>query len=198
MNQKEYFDSIAGQWDSMCPHDPEKLTRIMELSGLRRGDRVLDVGTGTGVLIPYIRSRIGEKGSIVAADFAPNMLREAENKYGCGYGKIEFACGDVLDGSFLAGRLFDCIMCYSVFPHFPDKSDAVIKLANRLAKGGRIVVCHSSSRDTINNLHKNGCSAIKDNYLPDMDTLKSCFESSVMRIAQAVDDSDMFLLAAVL
>ncbi len=89
-------------------------------------------------------------------------------------------------------------MCYSVFPHFPDKSDAVIKLTNRLAKGGRIVVCHSSSREAINNLHKNGCSAIKDNYLPDMDTLKGFFESSGMRVAATVDDSDMFLLAAVL
>jgi demethylmenaquinone methyltransferase/2-methoxy-6-polyprenyl-1,4-benzoquinol methylase len=54
--------------------------RAMELSGIREGDRVLDVCTGTGELALLLAQRVGDSGSVVGADFCEEMLRRAREK----------------------------------------------------------------------------------------------------------------------
>ena len=51
--QKEFFNEKAGVWDKITVHDLEKVQYIAELMGIRSNDRILDVGTGTGILIPF-------------------------------------------------------------------------------------------------------------------------------------------------
>jgi ubiquinone/menaquinone biosynthesis C-methylase UbiE len=43
----------------------------------RPGDRVLDVATGTGEILPYLASRVGETGRVVGLDFSEGMLARA-------------------------------------------------------------------------------------------------------------------------
>lgn len=63
----------------------------MARAKLAMGERVLDVGACTGVLIPYIRHYGIE--SIVARDLSPAMLAEAERRYRT----LTFWHGDVVD-----------------------------------------------------------------------------------------------------
>ena len=55
MNHREFFNRMAPQWDEQVRHDACKLSRIVTALSLQPGERVLDIGTGTGVMLPYLR-----------------------------------------------------------------------------------------------------------------------------------------------
>ena len=60
---KEFFDRVAEKWDETVQQNPDKLKAIFGYIGLEAGQRVLDVGTGTGILIPYIHRAVGAEGA---------------------------------------------------------------------------------------------------------------------------------------
>ena len=51
--------------------------RLVDLVPLRRGDVVLDVGCGTGLLFEQVRARVGAEGAVVGVDASREMLAEA-------------------------------------------------------------------------------------------------------------------------
>lgn len=58
---------------------PGRVAGISAL-GLRPGDRVLDVGCGTGLNLPILRAGVGPGGSIVGVDASTAMLRQARSR----------------------------------------------------------------------------------------------------------------------
>ena len=56
---RDFFNLVAQKWDTMCQHDVSKIDKIVELVDLEQEDSVLDVGTGTGVMIPHLLKRVG-------------------------------------------------------------------------------------------------------------------------------------------
>jgi len=84
------------------------------------GNHVLDVGCGTGVLIPYLLESIGPTGRVVGLDYSKNMLRIAREKFPKQtYPNVDFVLADVM--AFEADDLFDIVICYSSFPTFLTK-----------------------------------------------------------------------------
>lgn len=191
MNQKEFFNSMAEKWDEICRHDGNKINKILDLVGIHQGARILDVGTGTGVLIPFLVSRIGSAGEIVAVDLADKMIEVARKKHN--YTNVKFIAGDIFDLE-LPKEYFDIIMCYSVFPHFEHKDTAPQKLGKFLKPGGELVICHSQSRDQINNLHKNSSQAVSMDYLPEAAVIRKYFSDSGFDTIIEIDNERMFVL----
>ena len=71
MNNDEviFFDNIAPHWDDdEILSTPEKVRSILNKLPIEEGDDILDLGTGTGILIPFLKERIGNQGSITAVD----------------------------------------------------------------------------------------------------------------------------------
>jgi len=54
MNNKEYFNNIAKDWDNISYHDEIKLKKIMQLSNIKEKSKILDIGSGTGVMIKHL------------------------------------------------------------------------------------------------------------------------------------------------
>jgi len=81
-----YYDLFSRFYDTFVAlHSRDagaKLRSLLARSvGLRSGDRVLDICTGTGELLRFLRSHVNETGSVWAIDFSRGMLREAKKKY---------------------------------------------------------------------------------------------------------------------
>src|SRR5690242_16934852 len=55
-------------------------TRLAELSGAEPGDRVLDVGCGTGYLTRHMATRIGPEGAVTGVDASPPVLDYARRR----------------------------------------------------------------------------------------------------------------------
>ena len=73
-----FFDAQSRSWDSRMIRDPDLLRCLLAWLPLQSGDSVLDVGTGTGVLLPYIRE-IAPQGEIDAVDISSGMLAVAQD-----------------------------------------------------------------------------------------------------------------------
>jgi demethylmenaquinone methyltransferase/2-methoxy-6-polyprenyl-1,4-benzoquinol methylase len=79
------FDRIAGVYDRMNAVMTAGLhhqwrRRAADLTGLRPGDRALDVATGTGDLALELVRRVAPGGTVIGADFSERMLELARDK----------------------------------------------------------------------------------------------------------------------
>jgi len=187
---REYFNQRAAGWDeTVAEKDTTKLERMAERLNIEPGSTILDVGTGTGVFLPFLLERVGEKGHIVALDFAEKMLRKSRDKNF--EGNIDYLCTDVASISLRDG-IFDLVVCYSSFPHFQDKPGVLTGLKRVIKSGGRLLVCHTSSRVTINEIHRQ-ISVVQNDLLPDMDEMQLLLSSAGFTEIKVEDNEDSYL-----
>lgn len=167
MDHKTFFNNLAADWDNMPQPDRNKLARIVARLHLLAGEAVLDVGTGTGVMLPFLREGIGPTGTLIAIDIAEKMIARASEKFSR---LARFQTADVAALPF-ADESFDKVVCYSAFPHFPDKVVALREMARVLKPAGSIFIAHSEGRERINHFHHSLKSFVAHDQLPDDDEM---------------------------
>jgi ubiquinone/menaquinone biosynthesis C-methylase UbiE len=149
---RSYFNRQADIWDErIAEKDSKRLASLAQRLDIRRDDTVLDVGTGTGVLVPFLLEKIGPEGKLVCLDAAEKMLAKARAKNF--QGNIEYIRADISRTRF-RDEVYNAVVCYSSFPHFQDKAGALQEISRVLKKGGRLFICHTSSRASINRIHQ--------------------------------------------
>ena len=192
---KEFFDNHAKTWDENVYHDPIKLETIIKALELKKGEEVLDVATGTGIMIPYLYNEVKKDGKIAAIDISDEMISIAKEKYNNAYSNIELLVGDVneLDNN----KKFDAILCYSCFPHFLDQQLTIKKMVDLLKSKGKLMVAHSQSRKNINSIHKNVDGIVCNDRLPRMKILKMMMENSSLDIKKSLDNNEMFYILGI-
>lgn len=155
MNEAEtvFFDSLAEKWDDEeILSTPERVRMILGYLNLTPGMSVLDLGTGTGVLIPYIKEKIGPDGKLVAVDASRGMLDKAVAKYG-NIADVQFILSD-FENSEVMGR-FDRIILYSVYPHLHRAVETLRRLSrDNLNAGGWIAIAFPTDEEFINSIHR--------------------------------------------
>jgi len=97
------------------------------------GTRVLEVGVGSGVLVPTLTKHYAEYTG-TDLTLAPGL--EALVAPGC---RAEFRRADLLSDADLPAAHFDAIVCFSVLEHIRDAEGAARGLARALAPGGTLV-----------------------------------------------------------
>ncbi len=151
MNKQEiaaFFDRLAPQWDAdMIRHD-DVIAQILDGAGVKPGVRVLDVACGTGVLIPDYLSR--NVALVTGVDLSQEMIRIAAEKFP--QNNVRFLCKDV--ELLPVEEMYDCIMVYNAFPHFPDPEGLLRCLCRHLAPGGTLTIAHGQSRAAIDHHHE--------------------------------------------
>src|SRR5512145_3356910 len=75
-----YLDTLSSGFSLGLDHLWRK--RAVALSGIKRGDRVLDICSGTGELAFALLPAVGPEGSITGTDFCENMVDIARKKKG--------------------------------------------------------------------------------------------------------------------
>lgn len=184
-----FFNSKAKYWDRLVNHNPDKISLLLDKLPLARDASILDVGTGTGVLIPYLQERIDHRGSITVIDLAEEMIKQARRKYS--RYPIRFVIGDAAEYPFSAAS-FDAIICYSVFPHFAEQQDTLNRLSSLLKKNGCLQVCHSESRAEINRRHcQLGRSLISHGLMPAKEAA-ALFAAAGLEVLEVIDNDEMY------
>ena len=144
------------------------------------------------LFIPFLLSEVGENGRIVALDFAGGMLRKAHAK---GFnGNIDCLCADVVNVP-LADEVFDAIVCYSSFPHFQDKTVALAEINRVIKSGGKLLVCHTSSRSQINGIHRQ-IPAVANDIIPDEDKMQIMLSGAGFTDIKIDDNRGSYLCSA--
>lgn len=188
--QRVFFDTHADIWDDINRNDPEKLEYIVGLLGLEGDEAVLDVGTGTGVMIPYYLASLKE-GRVTAVDYSERMVRRASSKYPPSL-RLRYVVSDVCD---LPGTgIYDVAVCYSCFPHFPDPLKALGSISGALKEGGRLMIAHSSSKEHINNVHSHGGEEISNDYLPEIDIMSEMLSEKGIETEFARDNQEYYII----
>ena len=191
--KKKFFNEKAEIWDEITVHNLEKVQYITEMLGIHGDDRILDVGTGTGIMIPFYE-RYLVNGSVVAVDYSEKMIEVARSKYPeKEHPKISYIVSDVYDLKYDSD--FDIVVCYSCFPHLVDQTLALKILSKALKKGGRLVVAHSDSAKTINGVHMNS-GEVRNDCLPSMELLKQMMKTSGLEVTFERNDENYFICIA--
>jgi len=191
---QEYFDHLASTWDKeLTPERLKCLGNIIKELGIKPGYCVLDIGSGTGVLLPFIIAELGDEGKIVALDFSAEMLVQAQAKNLPPI--VGFAQADVL-AIPLPDDSVDLAICNSAFPHFNDKVMALKEIARALKNNGRLVICHTMSRETLNQLHQCIGGAVASDLLPDESQLKALIKQAGLKITRFEDRPERYLVIA--
>lgn len=182
-----YFDDIAPRWDAVTPSDPDKLRCLVTLCA-RPGDRVLDVGCGTGVMIPYLLEK--SPSFLLAVDISPAMINIAREKFGDT--DARFYCGDVMDID-RPGE-FDCVMIYDTFPQIENRGSLIRQCSRLLDKDGRLMICDGFSRHVINASYQGGSSVSIP--LPAAKTLASNL-SQYFDVDTVIDSGSLYAVSGI-
>lgn len=110
------------------------------LASLKKGEIVLDLGSGAGVDCFLASKKVGAEGRVIGVDMTPEMLKRAkENAKKGNYKNVEFRLGEIenlpVEDNYVDAIISNCVVNLS-----PDKG-AVFKEAFRVLKaGGRLMV----------------------------------------------------------
>lgn len=150
----EVFHSVAAKYDLMndlmsgCIHRLWKRFTI-ELSGVRPGNRVLDIAGGTGDLTRQFSALVGSQGEVVLADINASMLKVGRDKLldkGVA-GNVCFVQADAEKLPFPTNH-FDVVTIAFGLRNVTHKEDALRSMLRVLKPGGRLLVLEFSKPDS--------------------------------------------------
>ncbi len=187
-DRTHYFNDLGPRWDEVVGNDAGRRARIAEIFGtltIQKGDRVLDAGTGNGVLLPFIEEKTGPKGKIVAVDAAPAMIARAQ-ELNTRYSNIEYRIGS-LENIELPSRFFDVILCFAVVPHLDDFLKSFNNLKSSMKDNGVLYIFHLNDTRSLNEFHRGLNAPVRDDMLPEEKELKDLLAVSGFAVVHYVD-----------
>lgn len=146
----DVFHSVAARYDLMNDLMSAGIHRIwkrftIELSGVRKGNAVLDIAGGTGDLAARFADIVGPEGRVVLADINDSMLKVGRDKLldNGRLGNLEFVQADAQSLPF-PDDSFDCVTIAFGLRNVTDKDAALRSMLRVLKPGGRLLVLEFS------------------------------------------------------
>jgi ubiquinone/menaquinone biosynthesis C-methylase UbiE len=109
---------------------------LLDVAALTRGERVLDIACGTGIVARLAAERVGSRGTVVGLDINSGMLEVANQSTPTRVG-IEWRQGRAESLPF-PDSTFDVLLCQLGFQFFAEKLASLREMGRVLAPGGRL------------------------------------------------------------
>ncbi len=194
MDRNDFFDLHAKTWNNQLTCEKTKrIKKILKHAGLTPGQTILDIGTGTGVLLPFLRKAVGTKSKIWALDYAKEMIKRARKINGKSF-KYVHADAQKIPAK---NNFFDHVICFSVFPHFSNKLKTLKEIYRVLKPCGRVMVAHSESRQGINAFHNKLSAPVKHDALPPAHIMKKLFKASGFHVPNIHNTKTHYIASAI-
>ena len=133
------WDELARPWLEAAPHLEQSFQEVFDAlfatAELKAGEKVLDVGCGTGPTLIRASEAVGENGRVVGIDVAPPLVKRAAERVS---GNVDLIVGDASLQSYET-ETFDAIIANFGVMFFEDNIAAFKNLRQAVPTGGRLV-----------------------------------------------------------
>lgn len=186
--QQNSFDKIYKLFEPPLPEGvPERLEKIVAHGRISKGDTVLDVGSGTGILIPIIKKY--RPGCIHACDLSEEMLAQLKKNYPY----VKTIMADVRDLNLPEGSI-DAAFINACYPNIVDKAGAFSNLSRMMKAKGRIVISHPMGKSFILSLKE--CVPFPLDEFPEKMEAGALLKPFGFEIDTFIDDPELYILVA--
>jgi len=151
--QKAAWDDSADGWKRGWPTFERAAQmvndRLVELAGVRAGNRVLDIATGSGEPALTAARAVGQSGRVVAVDMSPGMLAIARERIDAvGLTNVDLVESDA-ESLSLDKHSFDAVLCRWGLMFMPDLDGVVRAMHLALKPGGHFATAVWSVADKV-------------------------------------------------
>lgn len=184
--QSAVFDKLYKLFEPPLPEGvPERLERIVGFGEIANGHTVLDVGSGTGVMVPLIHEY--EPGHIYACDLSEAMLTQLSKNYAY----AETILGDVRDLR-LPDSSVDVVFINACYPNIVDKAGAFSNIGRIVRPGGHLVISHPLGKSFVEVLKKGVPFPLDD--FPERPEAETLFEPFGFSVENFIDEPELYAL----
>ena len=148
----------------------------LKFADLKRGETVVDIGSGAGIDVFLASKLVGNKGKVIGIDMTDEMLEKARKaSIGCNYRNVEFRKGDIEEKIPIDDNSVDVVISNCVINLTSNKTNTFKEIYRILKKNGKarmiisdLITTKEISKDDINTNHWCSCidgALTKENYL---------------------------------
>jgi demethylmenaquinone methyltransferase/2-methoxy-6-polyprenyl-1,4-benzoquinol methylase/phosphoethanolamine N-methyltransferase len=122
--------------------------RTANLAHIQPGEKVLDVGCGTGTLAIEVQQRVGATGRVAGIDPGTQQIARARSKAARRNVPIDFQFG-VIEHLTFSDQAFDVVLSTLMMHHLPAslKRQGLSEIARVLKPGGRLIIADSNKKE---------------------------------------------------
>lgn len=146
----DVFRSVAGNYDVMNDAMSIGIHRLWKMfaiaqSGVKRGDKVLDLAAGSADLSIKFAQKVGEQGQVFVTDINEAMLEQGRRRMADAgqAGNVEFCIVNAEQLPF-PDNFFDCISISFGLRNVTEKEQALSEMRRCVKPGGRVVILEFS------------------------------------------------------
>ncbi len=131
-----WVERFEGESREIFVHHAE----IAAAVGLAPGERVADIGAGTGLFLPLFARAVGEAGKVYAVDISPSLVRYMRQRVAeTGLSNVEVVHSEETS-TRLAGGVVDAVFTCDTYHHFTYFPQMLASIHGALAGGGRLIL----------------------------------------------------------
>lgn len=154
MSEKELSEEVKAALGPAELYERERVPKLfrpialffLKHVPLEKGEAVLDIACGTGIVARLASERVGPLGTVVGVDLDADMIRVAQ-EYTPPGASLSWHVGSVDAMPFFEDSSFDWVLCQQGFQFFNDKPGSLREVYRVLKPGGKLAMIMARALD---------------------------------------------------